>query len=73
MAIDDFGRGEIEAAMLHVCNAVDGTAEKVYPTRQVGDRFTALIRDNDDIEGTQQIQQLIVARRVLELSSAQLK
>ena len=59
--------------MLHACNAVDGTAEKVYPTRQVGDRFTALIRDNDDIEGTQQIQQLIVARRVLELSSAQLK
>ncbi|OBB38554.1 hypothetical protein A5748_02540 [Nocardia sp. 852002-51244_SCH5132740] len=51
LAIDDFGRGEIEAAMLHACNAVDGTVEKVYPTRQVGDRFTAVIRDNDDIFG----------------------
>lgn len=37
--------------MLHACNAVDGTVEKVYPTRQVGDRFTAVIRDNDDIFG----------------------
>ncbi|MGV9614950.1 hypothetical protein [Nocardia xishanensis] len=51
LAIDDFGRGEIEAAMLHACNAVDGTAKKVYPTRRVGDRFTALIRDNDEIFG----------------------
>ncbi|MFI5777418.1 hypothetical protein [Nocardia sp. NPDC051570] len=51
LAIDDFGRGETEAAMLHACNAVDGTAKKIHPTGQVGDRFTALIRDNYDIFG----------------------
>jgi hypothetical protein len=28
-AIDDWEHGELEAAMLHACNAVDGTAKKL--------------------------------------------
>lgn len=51
LAIDDFNRGETEAAMLHACNAVDGTAKKAFPNMGVGDRFTTLIRDNYDIFG----------------------
>jgi hypothetical protein len=29
--IDDWEAGETESAMLHACNAIDGTAAKVYP------------------------------------------
>lgn len=50
-AINSFEADEIEAAMLHACNAVDGTARKVYPTAKVGERFVALLRDNYDIVG----------------------
>jgi hypothetical protein len=30
-AIDDWEQGELESSMLHACNAVDGTAKKLYP------------------------------------------
>ena len=32
--------------MLHACNAVDGTARKVYPALGVGARFKKLLREN---------------------------
>ena len=52
LAIDDWGRGELESAMLHACNAVDGTAKKLYPTVKSGNaRFTRLLRDNYTIFG----------------------
>jgi hypothetical protein len=51
-SIDDWERGEFEAAMLHACNAVDGTAKKVYPTVQSNNaRFTKLLRENYSILG----------------------
>jgi hypothetical protein len=45
-AIDDHGAGEVDAAMIHACNAVDGTAAKVYPVLGSNARFTRLLRDN---------------------------
>lgn len=51
MAIDDWERGELEAAMLHACNAVDGTARKVYPDLGSNAGFTRLLRENFDILG----------------------
>ena len=45
-AIDDYGGGEVDAAMLHACNAVDGTAAKIYPTMGSNARFTKLLRAN---------------------------
>jgi hypothetical protein len=53
LAIDSYDHGELEAAMLHACNAVDGTADKVYPElkTKVGKRFTNLIRRNHQIIG----------------------
>jgi hypothetical protein len=33
-SIDDWVRGELEAAMLHACNAVDGAARKVHNSIQ---------------------------------------
>lgn len=51
-AIVDWSQGELEAAMLHACNAVDGTAKKAYPAiSKVGARFTQLLRDNYAILG----------------------
>jgi hypothetical protein len=38
--------GDMDSAMLHACNAVDGTAKKVYPALGVGARFTRLLREN---------------------------
>ena len=38
--------GDLESAMLHACNAVDGTAKKIYPALGVGARFRKLLRDN---------------------------
>ena len=32
--------------MLHACNAVDGTAKKMYPSLGVGARFRKLLREN---------------------------
>ncbi|MGV7633050.1 MULTISPECIES: hypothetical protein [Mycobacterium] len=40
-----------DVAMLHACNAVDGTARKRYPGLGVGTRFRRVIRDSVDIFG----------------------
>lgn len=51
-AIDDWQIGDSESAMLHACNAVNGTATKAYKNIE-GDRakFTTLLRDNYSILG----------------------
>ncbi len=52
LALDSYEADELEAAMLHACNAVDGTAEKTYPPRTpVGERFTGMIRNSLNIIG----------------------
>jgi hypothetical protein len=50
-AIDDWESGESDSAMLHACNAIDGTAKKVYPSLGSNARFTKLLRDNYAILG----------------------
>jgi hypothetical protein len=50
-AIDDWGNGDLESAMLHACNAVDGTAKKLYPALGNKDRFTRVLRENYSILG----------------------
>ena len=45
-AIDDYVAREPDAAMLHACNAVDGTAAKLYPALGSNARFTRLLRDS---------------------------
>lgn len=50
-AIDDWAAREIEAAMLHACNAVDGTAKKVYSEPSNKRRFTRLLRENYAVLG----------------------
>lgn len=50
-AIEDWAIGDSEFAMLHACNAVDGTAKKHYPELGSNARFTTLIRDNYGIFG----------------------
>ncbi len=50
-AIDDWQQGELESAMLHACNSVDGTAKKLYPTLGSNSRFTRLLRENYSIFG----------------------
>ncbi|MCV7342964.1 hypothetical protein [Mycolicibacterium rhodesiae] len=50
-ALREWGRSEWDAAMLHACNAVDGTGKKRYPNRRVGARFKRTIRDSIDIFG----------------------
>ncbi len=50
-AIDDWELGELDAAMLHACNAIDGTARKLYPKLGSNDRFTGFLRDNYHILG----------------------
>jgi hypothetical protein len=52
LSIDDWERNELEAAMLHACNAVDGTAKKCYPAISGNNtRFTQFLRANYDILG----------------------
>jgi hypothetical protein len=51
MAIDDWERGELESAILHACNAVDGTAKKLHPNLGSNARFTRLLRDNYAVFG----------------------
>ena len=41
-AIDDWEQREFDAAMLHACNAIDGTARKLYPGLGNKARFYAL-------------------------------
>ena len=50
-AIDDWELGEHEFAMLHACNAVDGTASKLHPKLGSNARFTKMLRDNYAIFG----------------------
>ncbi len=50
-AIDDWGQGELDSAMLHACNAVDGTARKLYPSLGNKKRFTRCLRENFEILG----------------------
>lgn len=50
-AIDDWANKEPESAMLHACNAIDGTARKVYSEIGNNERFTRLLRENYAILG----------------------
>lgn len=50
-AIIDWETGENDAAMIHACNAIDGTAKKVYPKLGSRSRFTKFLRDNYSILG----------------------
>ena len=50
-AIEDWESGDHESAMLHACNAIDGTAKKLYPKRGSDARFTKLLRDCYSILG----------------------
>ena len=50
-AIDELEAGDLDSAILHACNAVDGTAQKTYPTLSSGIRFTRLLRENYDVLG----------------------
>jgi hypothetical protein len=50
-AIDDWEDGEVDAAMLHACNAVDGTGAKLDRSKGNNARFTGLLRDNYGILG----------------------
>ena len=46
-AIDEACIGDLESAMLHACNAVDGTAAKALPGLSSSNlRFTNFLRDN---------------------------
>jgi hypothetical protein len=51
-AIDEWESGDLESAMLHACNAIDGTAKKRYPNIAGSQRrFTKLLRDSYSILG----------------------
>ncbi|MEQ1776016.1 MAG: hypothetical protein ABL891_19745 [Burkholderiales bacterium] len=50
-SIDDWESGEHDSAMLHACNAIDGTAKKIYSAPGSNARFTKLLRDNYGILG----------------------
>lgn len=50
-AIDEWTLNDFESAMLHACNAVDGTAKKTYPQSKVGERFRTLLRESYFILG----------------------
>ena len=51
-AIDELCQNkDYESAMMHACNAVDGTASKLYPHAGSNSRFTTFIRENYDILG----------------------
>jgi len=54
--IDEIENGDLESAMLHACNAVDGTAAKAQPstpssTRPSNKQFTEFLRGNYAILG----------------------
>ncbi len=50
-AIDDWGTGDLDSAMLHACNAVDGTAKKRFPKLGNKQRFCQLLRENYAVLG----------------------
>lgn len=45
-SIDEWEQSDLDSAMLHACNAVDGTAKKEYPDWGSNRRFTTLLRKN---------------------------
>jgi hypothetical protein len=51
VALRDYTVGDLEPAMLHACNAVDGTAAKRWPIAGSAARFTDLIRASHSIVG----------------------
>ena len=51
LAILDWERYELESAMLHACNSIDGTARKIFPKEKNKVRFTKLLRENYSILG----------------------
>jgi hypothetical protein len=51
IAITDWERGELEASMLHACNAVDGTARKLRSDLGNKQRFILVLRENYPILG----------------------
>ena len=50
-AISDWELGDYEFAMLHACNALDGTAAKLHPRLHSNDRVTRTLRDNYSLFG----------------------
>ncbi len=51
-AIDEWTRGAPDLAMLHACNAVDGTGRKLYPAISSNKRrFSKVLRDGYQILG----------------------
>jgi hypothetical protein len=51
-SIDDFGLGDLDGAMMHACNAFDGTSRKLHPEMQKHHRrFTQTLRDHYHIFG----------------------
>ena len=50
-AVDDWELGELDAAMLHACNSIDGTAKKLYRSLGSNARFTRCLRESYDILG----------------------
>lgn len=50
-AIDDWSFDDLDSAMLHACNAVDGTARKLLPNLGSNARFTQFLRSNYEILG----------------------
>src|SRR5215510_10041739 len=50
-AIDDWEWRELDSAMLHACNAIDGTASKLFPKIGNKMRFTRCLRENYAILG----------------------
>lgn len=51
MALLDWDQGEVESAMMHACNAVNGTAKQAYPTLGDAAAFTRLLRASYSVLG----------------------
>jgi hypothetical protein len=47
--IDKFNGSDFENALVQLSIAFDGTAKKEYPSMKSGERFTTILRDNQDI------------------------
>jgi hypothetical protein len=50
-SIDEMEMNDPESAMLHACNAIDGTAKRLHPNLGNSSRFTRLLRENYAILG----------------------
>jgi hypothetical protein len=50
-SIDDWTAGDPEGAILHACNAIDGTAKKIHKELGNAARFKKLLRDHYSILG----------------------